>query len=498
MPACLPNRTMATLKSVQECCNNEELYLTALRLEQDRHTCRQAYDYYVRALEIDPEDVRCNNALGLWYMQRGRFAMAEPRFRTATDVLGRYGLLGVEGEAAYNLALCLKYIATRPTETDTTESNVILAEAYDWASKSTADQAWKHAGYMLCAQISAVRGDIEEALYLVNKAINYCWNSTDARALKAALMNRLQADTEAFEEYCEESLRLNQFNFGVLFEQGRADELKLQLNGEARNYDDLALSYVASGFYDSALSVWQKAIEDGATTAMTYYYMAWITGSEEDAEQASEHAEELVVPERVEAIMALAAFTNDEVASRLVDDLCDADSNESEKLQQIEQYQAERREPAKEILRECAKVHERIKECEMRGVDVSAAEDDFAAMQGKLAKAINLLEECLLLPDELTAVGRNWPNNDIYYLLGRAFEYRGKRLHRNGREFEAERIFSKASKMFRLGSQVPEKKENAGEGGVNIEKMRYVALCYKALGDEVAAEKIIGEYGIVI
>ena len=44
----------------------EQLYLTGLHLEQYRHATYSPVDYYEEGLRRDPDDVRCNNALGLW------------------------------------------------------------------------------------------------------------------------------------------------------------------------------------------------------------------------------------------------------------------------------------------------------------------------------------------------------------------------------------------------------------------------------------------------
>lgn len=39
-----------------------------------------ATDYYEEALSRDPDDVRNNNAMGLWLIRKGQFAKAEPYF----------------------------------------------------------------------------------------------------------------------------------------------------------------------------------------------------------------------------------------------------------------------------------------------------------------------------------------------------------------------------------------------------------------------------------
>ena len=87
----------------------EQLYLTGLHLEQYRHATWSAIDYYEEGLRRDPLDVRCNNALGLWYLRRGRFEKAEPYLRTAVKVLQKRNPNPYDGEPLYNLGLCLKY-----------------------------------------------------------------------------------------------------------------------------------------------------------------------------------------------------------------------------------------------------------------------------------------------------------------------------------------------------------------------------------------------------
>jgi tetratricopeptide (TPR) repeat protein len=62
---------------------SEELYLTGLHLEQYRHATRLPETYWLEALRRDPQDARCNNAMGLLLLRRGQFAAAEEHFRKA-------------------------------------------------------------------------------------------------------------------------------------------------------------------------------------------------------------------------------------------------------------------------------------------------------------------------------------------------------------------------------------------------------------------------------
>ena len=72
-PALLPHEIATT----------EQLYLTGLHLEQYRHATYNPVAYYEEALRRDPTDVRNNNALGLWYLRKGRFQKAETYLRQA-------------------------------------------------------------------------------------------------------------------------------------------------------------------------------------------------------------------------------------------------------------------------------------------------------------------------------------------------------------------------------------------------------------------------------
>jgi hypothetical protein len=74
-------------KPPAELRSNEELFLNGLHLEQYRHATYQPEPYYEEALRRDPLDSRCNNALGLLLLRRGKFADAEGFFRTAIKSL---------------------------------------------------------------------------------------------------------------------------------------------------------------------------------------------------------------------------------------------------------------------------------------------------------------------------------------------------------------------------------------------------------------------------
>ena len=258
----IPPAAEAALRP-SEIATCEQLYLTGLHLEQYRHATWSAKDYYEEALRRDPLDVRNNNALGLWYLRRGRFALAEPYLRTAVKVLQKRNPNPYDSEPVYNLALCLKYQGS-------------TAEAYDWFYKSTWNAAWQEPGYLACARISAAEGRWEDALWEVDHALWRGWHNHQARALKAAVLRRLGRKDEAL-ALIAESLQIDKFNFGCrwvqyLLDGSGLEEFATLMRDEPENYDEIALDFCAAGLRDEADALWALGAARNALSEMSVYY----------------------------------------------------------------------------------------------------------------------------------------------------------------------------------------------------------------------------------
>lgn len=297
--ALLPNEIKTT----------EQLYLTGLHLEQYRHATYDPTDYYEEALRRDPIDVRCNNALGLWYIRKGRFQKAEQYLLTAVRTLLKRNPNPYDGEPIYNLGLALKYQGR-------------IDEAYDRFYKSTWNAAWQDAGYFACAQISTLQGRLEDALDEIDRSLIRNWHNHKARALKTAILRHLGRTEEAL-QLIEASLAIDPFNFGCRYErylitQQSADlrEITVLMRHEANNYDEIALDYCGAGLWNEAVALWKVAINERATTPMTGYYMAWsmtngnIAGADAVATQAANACPDYCFPNRLEAILALQCAMN--------------------------------------------------------------------------------------------------------------------------------------------------------------------------------------------
>ena len=290
----------------KEIHTTEQLYLTGLHLEQYRHATYAATDYYKEALLRDPEDVRCNNAMGLWLIRKGQFAQAEPYLRQAVKILTQRNPNPYDGEPLYNLGLSLKYQGKAD-------------EAYDFFYKACWNAAWQDAGYYSLAQISAAKGNWDEALCEIEKSLLRNWNNLRGRHLKATILRRLGRTAEVL-SFIDTSLSIDCFNFGCSFEKylsTGADANKEYLLGimrkEAHNYEELAIDYATAGCWEEALSVVDLAIGSGVSDqTLLHYYKAWFLlklGCSDEAKEAIGIAEaqspDCCFPNALEAIPAL-------------------------------------------------------------------------------------------------------------------------------------------------------------------------------------------------
>ena len=284
---------------------NEQLYLTGLHLEQYRHATWSPVNYYKEGLRRDPNDIRCLNALGLWFIRKGRFDRAEKYLRKAVKLITKRNPNPYDGEPIYNLGLALKYQGK-------------MEEAYERFWKSTWNKAWADAGYFEAAKISTMQGRYEEALDEIDRCLNNNWHNHRARALKAAILRKLDKKEMAM-ALIDESLSFDLFNYGCRYERyllshdkDELDEMTTMLRRSAQNYDEIALDYCASGLFDEACALWDIAIKEDATTPMTYYYMGWVTLRQGDAveantwfELAEKQSTDYCFPNRPEDVQAL-------------------------------------------------------------------------------------------------------------------------------------------------------------------------------------------------
>ena len=294
-----PEAAKSALKPA-EIASSEQLYLTGLHLEQYRHATFVATDYYLEAMRREPGDVRNNNAMGLWLLRRGQFADAEPYFRKAIETLLQRNPNPYDGEPLYNLGLSLEFQGR-------------YHEAYDAFYKACWNAAMQDVGYFALARISCRFGRWKEALAEVDKALIRNGHNHQARALKTTILRRQGAQTAA-QKLIADSLEIDPFNYGCLFEQYLLsndstilEEMHRLMHGEIHNYEEVALDYAAAGLFDEAVLLLESGASVCPTTPMTYYYMGWFLQAQgkDSFAKAAAHAPDYCFPNRPEAILAL-------------------------------------------------------------------------------------------------------------------------------------------------------------------------------------------------
>ncbi len=270
----------------------EDLYLNGLHIEQYRHATYQATDYYSEALRREPDDYRCNNAMGLCLLRNGQFAKAEPYFKTAIKKLLSRNPNPYDGEAYYNLGVCLQLQGK-------------LTAAYAAFYKATWNDAWQHNSFFQLAKIDACKHDFSEALKLIEKSLIRNYHSHSARHLKAILLRKLKNTGAAF-ECIHESLEIDPFNFGCIYEEylllletvehaGAEKQLQLLISlmrDSSNNYLEYAFDYAGAGCFNEAIALLQlytDKVEEGHP--MIFYCMSYFATKNGDELAAKTYAQ---------------------------------------------------------------------------------------------------------------------------------------------------------------------------------------------------------------
>lgn len=283
--------------------NSDELYFTGLHLEQYRHASLDPTAYYRRAIALDANDYRNNNALGLWLLRRGKFGQAEECFRRAVSSFSRYNLNPASGEAGYNLGLSLRY-------------QYRYKEAYDVFYKAAwcadvQDAAWFH-----CALISTLEGRYEDALH---EAVNsFAKNSLNrkAKVLQIMVLRKL-GETDAALMLAEQVLKAEASDIVCNYERtlltGDQAAWKKLIDSEGFLFQNLELAaydYAEAGYYTEAITMLELCLDHGFENALIWYTLAWLQwiswlNHEKALEKASLAQPDYCFPNRIESLLAL-------------------------------------------------------------------------------------------------------------------------------------------------------------------------------------------------
>lgn len=284
----------------------EQLYLRGLHLEQYRHATYNPLDYYQEALRREPSDVRCNNAMGSWFLKRGKIEKAISYFDKAIETLTERNPNPYDGEAYFNKGFAHKLLGDHD-------------EAYKAFFKSCWNAAWQDAGYFNLAQIDCWRGDYEKALDLVDKALIKNWHNHKARHLKVVILRKLGKITQA-NQLIEDSLMIDKFNFGILLEKYFINNQEKDLihfkdliRDYSHNFIEFSLDYAQAGQFNEAIDVLNLHVNNKeAVYPMVQYLLGWYkyqNGAKEEAKadfvKAQQMPTDYCFPNRLEEVIAL-------------------------------------------------------------------------------------------------------------------------------------------------------------------------------------------------
>lgn len=292
--------------------NEEQLFLTGQHLEQYRHATYSPFPYYEEALRRDPNDIRNNNALGLWLLRRGQFEKSIPCFETAIKTITQRNPNPYDSEPYYNLGLALKYVGRDK-------------EAYDAFFKSTWSSAWQDAGYFSVAQIDIKNKDYEAALEHIDWSLDRNARNGKAYLLKVHALRKLQKTDEAIET-ANCALKRDGFNLSVLFElckcyqdwgdlteaQSVSAKLKQLSRSKVSTLIEYAIEFADIGLYTDAIELLSIAEDSHPDDPMLNYYLGYYHNGLGDKDTADKYLQKAMhanpdrcFPNRLEDIIVL-------------------------------------------------------------------------------------------------------------------------------------------------------------------------------------------------
>jgi tetratricopeptide (TPR) repeat protein len=292
--------------------STEQLFLTGQHLEQYRHATYSPVPYYEEALKRDFKDIRNNNALGVWYLRRGKFNKSETYFRQAITTSIERNPNPYDSEPYYNLGLSLIYQKK-------------INEAYDAFFKAAWSSAWQDSAYFSVAKIDIIRKDYELALEHIDWALDKNARNGKAYLVKIHALRKLDKVNEAI-EVANSALTRDGFNLSALFELYKcyvetkdellADNVSVKLlelsRGNAHTLIEYAIEFAALGLYEDAIELLQWVDDTTYAGPMVKYYMGFfwhLTGAAEQSDvcikEAASMPADYCFPNRLDDILVL-------------------------------------------------------------------------------------------------------------------------------------------------------------------------------------------------
>lgn len=215
----------------------EELYLNGIHLRQYKHFAYCPEDYFREGLNRDPGDIRCNKAMGDFYLARGQWEKAIAHYDAAIKRLTLRNPNPYDTEPLYKRALCYFRMGN-------------LEKAYNDAYAAVWSYPQRSAGYYLLAKLEAQKGNVNAAIEFLQESLRTNGDNLWATYMIGVLTN----DENVVNAICAHD---------PLFFEGLHQE---------KNAVQFAVELMDFGCYTKARDFLHKA-DDGA---MKFYYMAQV------------------------------------------------------------------------------------------------------------------------------------------------------------------------------------------------------------------------------
>ena len=219
----------------KEIASVEELYLNGIHLRQYKHFAYCPEDYFLEGLKRDPADIRCNKAMGDFYLARGEWEKAIAHYDTAMKRLKLRNDNPYDTEPLYKRAICHFRMGD-------------LDAAYRDAYAAVWSYPWRSAGYYLLAKIEAQNGSKQKAVGFLRESLR-----TNTDHLFATYVSGLLTE--------DKNIRKTLEALDPLFFAGLDSE---------KNAVQFAVELMDFGLYDEA----RKALAVAKDGAMKLYYLA--------------------------------------------------------------------------------------------------------------------------------------------------------------------------------------------------------------------------------
>ena len=260
--------------------NVDELWFIGQHLEQYQHASRNAFDYYQRALEIDPLDYRCNVALGRLEFNRANWAQAQAYAEAALKRAHRLNKNPQCGQASQLLGAAL-------------ERQGQLDAAYDHYFKASWSGNCRDAAFYDIARLALRRGESACAQTFCQQSLRANASNHLAMALYALLMAQ-NGQRDAALTYIDKQLRDYPLSYPLYYARyaiSKSEQALTQLrditNQRGVNASVLAGWLVSLGMHAQARDLlaqldnpetlpllWRAALAEDATQRQTWLAQA--------------------------------------------------------------------------------------------------------------------------------------------------------------------------------------------------------------------------------